>query len=309
MGISRLKKVHLRELWEHEAHNFTTWLAENLDFLSETIGFQLSLDQREISAGAFSADIRAEDPQGNYVIIENQLEKTDHDHLGKLITYMSNLEAKTAIWITSEPRPEHEAAVHWLNETLPADTSFYLIKIEAYKIDNSDPAPLFTIVAGPSAETTQIGVQKKELAERHIQRIEFWTALLEKLKTEIPAYKNISPSKDNWIGTTLGKGGLAYNFVLKMDDSRIELYIDFGDGRGEENKSIFDTLYKRKESIEKEFGEALVWQRLDDRRASRVYYPISTGLLQKENWSNTHSALIDAMKRLQRTLQPELKNL
>jgi len=127
--------------------------AENLDFLSETIGFQLSLDQREISAGAFSADIRAEDPQGNFVIIENQLEKTNHDHLGKLITYMSNLEAKTAIWITSEPRPEHETAVHWLNETLPADTSFYLIKIEAYKIGDSDPAPLFTIVAGPSAET------------------------------------------------------------------------------------------------------------------------------------------------------------
>ncbi len=307
MGISRLKRVHLRELWEHEAHNFTTWLAGNLDFLSETIGFQLSLDQREISAGAFSADIRAEDPQGNFVIIENQLEKTNHDHLGKLITYMSNLEAKTAIWITSEPRPEHETAVHWLNETLPADTSFYLIKIEAYKIGDSDPAPLFTIVAGPSAETKQIGEQKKELAERHIQRIEFWTALLETLKTELPVYKNISPNKDHWIGTTLGKSGLAYNFVIKMEDSRVELYIDRGDG--DENKSIFDTLYKRKEGIEREFGEALVWQRLDDRRASRIYYPISSGLLQKDNWISTHAVMIDAMKRLQKTLQPELKNL
>ncbi len=307
MSISRLKRVHLRELWEHEAHNFTTWLAENLDFLSETIGFQLSLDQREISAGAFSADIRAEDPQGNFVIIENQLEKTNHDHLGKLITYMSNLEAKTAIWITSEPRPEHETAVHWLNETLPADTSFYLIKIEAYKIGDSDPAPLFTIVAGPSAATKQIGEQKKELAERHIQRIEFWTTLLETLKTELPVYKNISPGKDNWIGTTLGKSGLAYNFVIKMDDSRVELYIDRGDG--DENKSIFDTLYKRKEIIEREFGGILEWQRLDDRRASRIYYPISSGLLQKDNWTSTHAVMIDVMKRLQKTLQPELKNL
>lgn len=307
MAISRLKKVPLRELWEHEAHNFTTWLAENLDFLSEKIGFQLTLDQREISAGAFSADIRAEDPQGNYVIIENQLERTNHDHLGKLITYMSNLEAKIAIWITSEPRPEHEAAVHWLNETLPADTSFYLIKIEAYKIDDSDPAPLFTIVAGPSAETKQIGAEKKVLAERHIQQIEFWKALLENLKTEIPAYKNISPSKKSWLGTTLGKSGLEYNFVTKMEDSRVELYID--PGNRDKNKSIFDTLYKRKESIEKEFGGILEWQRLDDGRASRIYHPVSAGLLQRENWAQTHAILIDAMKRLQKTLQPELNNL
>ena len=307
MAISRLTKAPLRELWKHEAHGFTYWLAENLDFLSETLGFQLTLDQREIAAGTFSADIRAEDPQGNYVIIENQLEKTDHDHLGKLITYMSNLEAKTAIWITSEPRPEHEAAVHWLNETLPADTSFYLIKIEAFRIGNSDPAPLFTIVAGPSPETKQIGEQKKEMAERHVQRIEFWGQLLERLKNELPVYKNISPNKDNWIGTTLGKSGLAYNFVIKMDESRVELYIDTGDG--DRNKRIFDACYNTKEQIEKEFGGKLEWQRLDDRRASRIYFPISGGLLQKDQWSSIQSIMIDTMKRLQKVLQPEIKNL
>jgi RecB family endonuclease NucS len=130
MAISRLTKVPLRELWRHEAHSFTHWMAENLDFLSKTLGFQLTLVEREASVGTFSADIQAEDSQGNYIIIENQLEKTDHDHLSKLITYMSNLEAKTAVWITSDPRPEFETAVHWLNETFPADTSFYLIKCQ-----------------------------------------------------------------------------------------------------------------------------------------------------------------------------------
>ena len=105
MKIARLEKVPLRKLWAHEAQSFTVWLSENLDFLSETLGFDVVLVQKEAAAGPFSADMLAEDPQGNYVIIENQLEKTDHDHLGKLITYMSNLEAKTAIWITSEPRP------------------------------------------------------------------------------------------------------------------------------------------------------------------------------------------------------------
>src|SRR4030042_4547438 len=110
MAISRLQKIPLRELWKHEAHGFTHWLSENLDFLGEVIGFKLSLVELEASAGPFSADILAEDTDGNYVIIENQLEKTNHDHLGKLITYLSNLEAKKAIWITSSPRPEHEKA-------------------------------------------------------------------------------------------------------------------------------------------------------------------------------------------------------
>ncbi|MCC6300052.1 MAG: DUF4268 domain-containing protein [Anaerolineales bacterium] len=307
MDISRLTKVPLRDLWKHEAHGFTKWLADNLDFLSEKIGFQLTLEQQEVAAGSFSADIRAEDPQGNFVIIENQLEKTDHDHLGKLITYMSNLEAKTAIWITSEPRPEHEKAVHWLNETLPADTNFYLIKIEAYKIGNSSPAPHFTIVAGPSVEGKQIGEQKKELAERHIQRLDFWTRFLERIKTEFPIYKNISPSKENWIGTTLGKSGLNYNFVIRMEDARAELYIDLGNS--EANKNIYDKLYAKKEYIERAYGDKLVWQRLDEKRASRVYFPILSGLNQTEEWNDTQSKMIEGMKKLQKVMQAELKNL
>jgi hypothetical protein len=126
MQISRLEKVALRDLWKHEAHGFTRWLADNLDFVSEAIGINLNLLEREASAGPFFADILAEDSQGHPVIIENQLEQTNLDHLGKLITYMSNMDAMTAIWITSDPRPEHEKAVHWLNETLPVDTAFYL---------------------------------------------------------------------------------------------------------------------------------------------------------------------------------------
>src|SRR5215510_2832197 len=117
MVISRLTRIPLRELWKHEAHGFTYWLAENLDYLNEALDLELSLVEREASGDmTFSADILAEDGSGNYYIIENQLEKTDHGHLGKIITYMSNLEGKSAIWVTSEPRPEHEKAVHWLNE-------------------------------------------------------------------------------------------------------------------------------------------------------------------------------------------------
>jgi hypothetical protein len=127
MQISRLETVPLRKSWPNETRDFTTWLAENLDFLGEALEMELSLVEQEAAAGPFSADILAEDESGNPVVIENQLKRTDHDHLGNLITYLSNLDAKAAVWIASEPRPEHEQAIHWLNEVLPADTAFYLV--------------------------------------------------------------------------------------------------------------------------------------------------------------------------------------
>lgn len=194
LHISKLTRVPLREVWAREARDFTHWLAKNLNYL-ENCGLSLSLVKTEATTGDFAVDILAEDQDGNLVVIENQLERTDHDHLGKLITYMANHEAKTAIWITSQPRPEHEKAVHWLNETLPADTAFYLIKVEAFRIDTSPPAPFFTVIAGPSLESRQIGAQRKELAERHILQLEFWEQLLERARPQSMLFANIAPSK------------------------------------------------------------------------------------------------------------------
>jgi hypothetical protein len=307
MAISRLQKIPLRELWKHEAHGFTHWLSENLDFLGEVIGFKLSLVELEASAGPFSADILAEDTDGNYVIIENQLEQTNHDHLGKLITYLSNLEAKKAIWITSSPRPEHEKAVHWLNETLPADTAFYLLKIEAFRINNSDPAPFITIVAGPSPESKQAGDKKKELAERHMVRLEFWKELLEKAKIATPNFANRSPSKDNWISTGAGKSGFSYGYVVRMDDAQIELYIDRGDA--DTNKKLFEAIFTRRELIEKAFGRTLEWQRLDERRGCRIRHVFSgSGLQNREKWPDLQNEMIKTMADFQRVFQAEINN-
>ena len=161
------------------------------------LGFKLTLVEREATGGPFSADILAEDADGNYVIVENQFDQTDHDYLGKLMIYLSNLEAKKAIWITSAPRLEHEKVIHWLNETLPADTAFYLVKLEAFRIDDSTPARLLTIVAGPSPESKQFGFKKKELSERHLMRLEFWTQLLEKARTQTPIFANRKPTYEN----------------------------------------------------------------------------------------------------------------
>jgi hypothetical protein len=308
MPIGRLEKVSLGEIWPNEARDFTTWLTENLDFLGEVLGLSLFLVEQGAAVGIFAADVLAEDTSGNLVIIENQLERTDHDHLGKLITYLSNLDAKTAIWITSNPRPEHEAAIHWLNESLPTDVVLYLVKLEAYRIGGSPPAPLLTVVAGPSLEAKQIGGQKKELAQRHVLRLEFWRQLLEQAKERTKLHARIAPSKENWISAGAGRGGLGFNYAIRMSDAQVELYIDRGEA--EENKRIFDQLFASKEQIEEVFGEPLEWQRLDNRRACRIRYLLTLGgLVDRDRWPEIQEAMIDAMVRLENALKPQIKRL
>lgn len=308
MTIGKLEKVPLRKIWPNEAHDFTSWLADNLDFLGEAIGLDLSLVEREAAAGPFSVDILAEDSSGNPVVIENQLERTDHDHLGKLITYLSNLNAKAAVWISSDPRPEHETAIHWLNESLPADVALYLVKVEAYRIADSPPAPLLTVVAGPSPESKQIGEQKKELAQRHVLRLEFWRQLLERAKQRTSLHARVSPGKESAVSAGAGISGLGFNYVIRMEDAQVELYIGRGDA--EENKKIFDFLFARKEQIEEAFGAPLDWQRLEDRRASRVRYVLTNGgLRDRDRWPEIQDAMIDSMVALAKALKPEIERL
>lgn len=169
--VAKIERVPLRDVWPHEAHDLTRWLEENPDVLSEILGITLSSVERERAAGAFSVDLVAEDDTGRTVVIENQLERSNHDHLGKLITYTAMMDAQVAIWIVAEPRPEHVRALSWLNESAPSD--FYLLKIEGIQIAGSPPAPLLTLIVGPSSETREVGDTKRELAERHFIRKDF----------------------------------------------------------------------------------------------------------------------------------------
>ena len=169
--IGKIERVGLREVWKHEALDFTKWLQENIDVLNDVVDLNLENLEREHSVGNFNVDLIAEDGNGNSVIIENQLGKSDHDHLGKLITYLVGLSAKAAIWIISDPRPEHISAITWLNESSSAN--FYLVKLEAIKIGESSPAPLLTLIVAPSEEGKEIGTTKKEIAERYSIRQKF----------------------------------------------------------------------------------------------------------------------------------------
>lgn len=302
--IGKIQRLPLREVWKHEARDFTKWLQDNIDILNEVLDLSLSSAESERSAGDFSVDLVAEDESGNPVIIENQLEKSNHDHLGKLITYLVAIGARTAIWIVANPRPEHISAISWLNETSAAD--FYLLKVEAIQIGESQPAPLLTLIVGPSEESREAGTTKKELAERYGLRRQFWTALLERAKEKTRLHAAISPSQYHWIGAGAGKRGLSFNYVVRQHEGDVELYIDRGKDADEENKDIFDTLIASKSNIESAFGEPLEWERLEGKRACRIKKRMEIGGYRDDEaeWPVIQDTLVDAMVRLEKALKP-----
>lgn len=305
-AIDKLRRVPLREVWVHEAYDFTQWLQNNVDVLNEAIGFTLVSVEREQAAGSFSVDLVAGDENGSVVIIENQLEKSDHDHLGKLITYLTAIGARAAIWIVADPRPEHVAAIAWLNESTSAD--FYLLKVEAVRIGDSAAAALLTVIVGPSHESKSVGVQKKEISERGEIRRNWWNRLIS--RPEAKSHSHLSTNVGSWIGISAGISGLDLNYVLNENDCAAELYIDRGKGSKEENKRIFDHLAASRDEIERVAGNPLSWQRLDEGQGSRIRVTLPGGCRAPESeWDETQTRLVAAMNRLTAALQPHLKRL
>ena len=304
--IGRIQRVGLREVWRHEALDFSKWLEENVDVLAEATGLQLSGVEREQAVGAFSVDLIAEDEDGRPVVIENQLEKSNHDHLGKLLTYLVGIEARKAIWIVADPRPEHVGVVTWLNESSSAD--FYLLKLEAIRIGDSEPAALLTQIVGPSEEARIAGATKKQMAERERQRYRFFEGLLEHAKQRTQLHANISPSKQSWVAAGSGIGGVAFTYVVRQRDARVELYIDTPDG--DRNQRIFKALSLKKERIEGVFGFPLVWDTKEGRRACRIQKTYATGgYRDEEAWEAVYEELAKAMAKLESALRPHLQGL
>ena len=292
MQIGKIHKVPLREIWRREDTDFSAWLEENIDYLNDIFEFDIVVESREEPVGPFRVDLWGEDSFGQRVIIENQLEKTDHDHLGKIVTYLTNLKANRAIWIAKEPREEHVKAIEWLNEITPDDISFYLVKLEAIRIgEHPVAAPQFMIVQGPSEEGKKLGAEKKEFARRHQIRLDFWGEFIDAMNADNGLCSNLSPSKDAWLGIALGWSGVSVNCVVSKSYARTEVYINRGSY--DENKQVFDYFDERREEIEEDFGNPLQWERMDDKKTSRIKFE-KTGLslYNKEDWP----AMIEHMK-------------
>jgi hypothetical protein len=308
MTIGKIKRIALREVWKHEALDFTTWLVENIDVLSDVLGFVLQNPEKEQSAGDFSVDLVAEGPDGKPVVIENQLEKSDHDHLGKLITYVSALNASCAVWIVAQPRPEHVQGIAWLNESGLAN--FYLLKLEAIKIDESRSAPLLTLITGPTEEGRVIGDTKKQFVERYDLRNRFWQSLLDRAKSKTKLHANISPSNYSWVSTSSGKNGLSFLYAVTRHSNSVELVIDRGKDSDDENRTIFEQLKTHQAEIEAAFGGPLEWYTQEGVRLRRVRFIQQGGYRDDEAlWPSIQDRMIDAMIRLEKAIRPFVQAL
>jgi len=318
--IGKIVRRPLREVWRHESLDFTTWLVDNIDVLSEAVDVPLQDAKREQEAGDFSVDLVADDGSGNTVVIENQLEKSNHDHLGKLVTYLAALDARVAIWIVSEPRPEHTKAITWLNESRQAN--FYLVKAEAICIESpgdhwpppsnvSAPACLFTLITGPSEETHEVGDTKEEIASRYALRRRFWDTLIDRAEPKTKLYSTLSPTNDNWISVASGKRGLSFVTTITQHEATAQLVIDRGRDSDAENRAILNRLKQHNAEIEREGGAPLDWYEREGVRLCRVIYRVTAGGYRDEEakWPEIQDAIIDAMVRLEKALRPYLQTI
>ena len=270
--LGKLSKVDIRTEWKNEAADFTKWLAqsENLAILSEEIGIDIKLIRTEASVGAFSADILAEEEEtGRKIIIENQLESTDHDHLGKIITYGSGFDANILIWIFKEIREEHRQAIDWLNEK--ADTSLYIfaIRMELWRVNDSPPAPKFQVICSPNNWAKVVkGGGDGDLSETRAFQLEFWTQYSVYLSEHSNKLRPSRPGAHHWFDIRIGDSRMHISHVALLTEDLIqtELYIS-------DNKELFKKLYSQKDKIESDLGFALKWEELPGKKASRIKYP------------------------------------
>jgi len=270
MSFGKLKKLNLRDIWQNEASNFTPWLAENINELSDALGMQLELSQREAGVGDFSLDLLAVDlGTSRTVIIENQITQTDHDHLGKLITYASGFDASVIIWIAESFREEHRQALDWLNQITGSETEFFGVAIEVLQIDDSKPAYNFNPIVFPNEWRKSKRTTSSELTPKMEAYQNYFQFIIDELREKHKFTNARKTQAASWYSFASGVGGITYgiNFA-KGNRARVELYI--GLSQAEANKKIFDLLYSEKDEIEKDFGNKLEWERLDDRQSSRI---------------------------------------
>ena len=265
MKLSKLEKVDLRKAWKHEAYDFTNWLAEeeNLELLSEEIGITLQFLETEASVGRYSVDILAEEPHsGRKVIIENQLESTDHDHLGKIITYASGYNAETIIWIVKDVREEHKQAIDWLNDNTNDKINFFAIKLELWKIGNSDIAPKFHIISKPNNWTKAIRSSNNvsKISDTAIFYRDFWQMLKEYFEENNIALKTQTPRPQHWFDYSIGTSKAHIYNSISYQKQKLEIGLLL---KGANHKENFDFLYDNfKNESASNIHEEIEWYRI-----------------------------------------------
>lgn len=313
VDLGEIEQVDLREVWPHEAQDFTPWLAENLDKLGEALGLELELQEREAPVGPFFLDVLAYDRGGDRpVIIENQLEATNHGHLGQLLTYAAGYDAGVVIWLTGNFQDEHRAALDWLNQRTSADTQFFGVVVEAWQIDHSRPAPHFRVVAMPNDWQKQAtNKRNSNPAERGERYREFFQQLREKLQNEhqFSGVGNVQPR--NWTGFASGCRGVWYGAAFSSGNSvHVDISIDRGQAHLDWSERLFTSLLTHREAIESELSEQLEWDQREGRRAYRIAIRRSGTIFDDpEALEDIQGWMVDRLLAFKRVFTPHLQEL
>ncbi len=310
-GLGRIEQVDLREAWPHEANDFTPWLAKHITELGDALGLEIELQEQEASVGSFSLDLLArESVTDRTVIIENQLEPTNHDHLGKLLTYAGGSDANVIVWLAKNFRDEHRQALDWLNQRTDEDTEFFGVAVELWKIDASRPAPHFNVLSAPNEwqRETKHSVRDAKKSERSQRYQAFFQKLADAL-SERGLTNSRRALAESWFSFSAGHGGrVQYGAVFGHGNkARVEFYIRHS--VQEWNKELFDLLEEQKDAIENELSESLVWQRLDHRTASRISVQRQGSIDDQEMLDEIRNWMIKKLLDFKRVFDPILDEL
>jgi len=311
-NLGKLQRIDdLQKIWEDEAREFTPWLAkqDNLDLLGGAIGLDLELEAQEKNVGPFRADILCKDTlTGNWVLIENQLGRTDHTHLGQLMTYAAGLKAVTIVWVAKKFTEEHRAALDWLNEITDDKFNFFGIEIELWKIAESPIAPKLNVVCKPNDWSKEVSeaatrISDDNLTETKAMQLEFWRAFHDYASQHAERIRPTKPSPQHWMYMSIGKTGYLLSAVAAFKDSvtksfdaheiRVELVIQ-DDGA----KERFQALFAKKEEIEKALGESLAWHNPEDKQMCRIYVRREVDLNNKDEWGSYAQWLVKKLDKM-----------
>lgn len=285
MKLGKIQQVDLREVWPHEASSFTPWLEANPHELGEILGLDLEF-VREKPIGKFSLDLFGTDVStGRRVIVENQLEQSNHNHLGQLLTYAGGSEPQVIVWVAKSIRQEHRAALEWLNSVTSNDVQFFGIEVKAIKIGDSLPAPMLDIVVEPNSWAKEIkgSVAGQFESDRAKTYSDFWRNLIDDYSSTLPELASRTPWARNWLPTSVGISGVNVNLVFTSQGIRVETY--FGSSDPEINERRFEAALAKKQEIEERVGGKLLWERLDGKKACRISMegPVAD-VEENQNW-------------------------
>lgn len=307
--LGRLEKVELRDYWKDEAKDFTPWLAEddNINLLGETVGMELEVQEKEAKVGTFSADILCKDINTDRcVVIENQLEKTDHDHLGKVITYCSGLDAYTAIWIAKTFDEEHRAAIDWLNSITDDNYNFFGIEVRLFKIGDSALAPQFDIVAKPNNWSKTIKKQVSgDNTETEKLRMEYWNSFHNYVdKKDLDVLKHAGATTNHWSDFRVGIAGFHFDCVVTIKNW-IGVQVYMGGGNIDRNKARYDLIESKcKSQIDALKCQKVEWKRLDDKKASYISLSFEADIRNKADWDRQFDWMYNTMMELHKVVKP-----